>query len=96
MMTGREDPHISQGWGTGLLSSRDIANYLSPKTGHAPEVVLSALYEGCAQIALNPAVRDLARQQRQLGRKTALVTSNFDVFNEVVVPAHAWTRFSTL
>ena len=86
MMTVREDPHISQGWATGLLSSQDVANYLSSKTGLAPDIILSALYEGCAQITFNEAVWNFAQQQEQLGRKTALVTVNFDVFNEVVVP----------
>ena len=87
MMTGREDPHISQGWATGLLSSRDVANHLSPKTGVEPDVILSALYEGCAQIEFNEAVWNFVLQQRGLERKTPLVTGNFDVFNEVVVPA---------
>ncbi len=86
LMTGQEAQHIRHGWGTGLLSSRDIADYLSPKTGLSPDFIFAALYEGCAQITLNEAVWDFAQQQAQLGRKTALVTSNFDVFNEVVVP----------
>lgn len=87
MITGREDPHISLGWLAGQLSSRDVANYLSPKTGLEPDIILSALYEGCAQTELNEAVWEFARHQRKLGRKTALVTANFDVFSEVVVPA---------
>ena len=88
MMTGRVDPQIAEGWGNGLLSSRDVADYMSPRIRLSADVILSALNEGCAQITLNQAVWDFARQQRGLGRKTALVTGNFDVFNEVVVPAH--------
>ena len=84
---GKEDPHIGQGWATGLLSSRDVANYLSPKTGLSPGFILSALYEGCAQIEFNEAVWDFVGEQGRLGRKTVLVTGNFDVFTEVVVPA---------
>ena len=87
-MSGHDDPHIAQGWATGLLSSYDIAIYLSERVRLPPDEIRSALYEGCAQLGFNDAVWNFAQRQRALGRKTALVTGNFDVFTEVVVPAH--------
>ena len=75
-------------WMRGELSSRDVARYLAEHTPYAVEELLDALRRGCANVTFNPAVWDLAVQQRGLGRKLALVTANMDVFSEVIVPAH--------
>ncbi len=86
LIFGAENPHLGAGWMTGQLSSGDIAAYLSGQVGLPADVILSSLYEGCAQIGLNEAVWDFAQRQRGLGRKTALVTGNFDVFTDAIVP----------
>ena len=87
IMSGKDNPHIVQGWLKGVLTSKDVAAYLSKRVHLRPDEIHSALRAGCKQIVLNPAVWDLAQRQHALGRKTALVTANFDVFTDVIVPA---------
>ena len=88
VMSGKTDPHhIVEDWMAGLLSSYDVAVYLSKRVGLPPGQIQTALVEGCRQIEFNTAVWEFAQQQHRLGRKTAVVTGNFDVFIEVIVPA---------
>lgn len=75
-------------WMRGELSSRDVARYLAEHTPYSVEELLDALRRGCSNMTFNPAVWDLALQERGIGRKLALVTANMDVFTEVIVPAH--------
>jgi FMN phosphatase YigB (HAD superfamily) len=88
LVFGDNSPRWADPWMRGELSSRDVARYLAEHTPYAVEELLDALRRGCSDMAFNPAVWDLAVQQRGLGRKLALVTANMDVFTEVVVPAH--------
>jgi phosphoserine phosphatase len=75
-------------WMKGDLSSHDIASHLSKHLPESEEDILSALRQGCAHMTFNPVVHRFALEQREAGRKTALVTANMDVFSEVVVPSH--------
>ena len=75
-------------WMRGDLNSRDIARYLAAHLPFSEQEILAALRGGCANMAFNPDVVDFAAEQRRLGRKTALVTANMDIFTDVVVPAH--------
>jgi phosphoserine phosphatase len=75
-------------WMKGDLSSQDIALYLSQYLPNSKEEILAALHLGCANMNLNPIVLGFSLQQREVGRKTALVTANMDVFTEIVVPSH--------
>ena len=88
LVFGDNSPRWADPWMRGELSSRDVARYLAEHTPYAVEELLDALRRGCSDMAFNPAVWDLAVEQRGLVRKLALVTANMDVFSEVVVPAH--------
>ncbi|MCP4641799.1 MAG: haloacid dehalogenase-like hydrolase [bacterium] len=88
LVFGENSARWADPWMRGELTCRDIAGYLSGHLDLSEDHILSALREGCANLTFNPAVHAFARQQREAGRKTALVTANMDVFTEVVVPAH--------
>ncbi len=75
-------------WMKGDLTSRDIASYLSKHLAISEEDILLALRLGSAEMTFNPVVFNLAVKLCEVGRKTALVTANMDVFSEVVVPSH--------
>jgi FMN phosphatase YigB (HAD superfamily) len=79
-------------WIRGELNSTDIADYLSTLTDIPAEHILSGLDEGCAQLNMNPAIWLFAQVQRKLGRQTALVTLNMDVFSRVIVPAFGFDQ----
>ncbi len=82
------DSGISSAWMTGEISSHDVAEFLSPYLSLPASYILDALRDGCANLRFNDAVLQFAIAQRRLGRKTALVTVNSDVFTDVVVPTH--------
>jgi FMN phosphatase YigB (HAD superfamily) len=88
LVFGDNSPHWADPWMRGELSSADVARYLATRTPYSVSELLSSLRQGCSDMHFNPAVWDLAQQQRGLGRKLALVTGNMDVFTEVIVPAH--------
>jgi FMN phosphatase YigB (HAD superfamily) len=88
LVFGDNSPRWADPWMRGELSSMDVAHYLATHTPYAVEELLQSLRQGCSDMRLNPAVWDLAQQQRGLGRKLALVTGNMDVFSETIVPAH--------
>ncbi|MAF52420.1 MAG: hypothetical protein CL694_05340 [Chloroflexi bacterium] len=79
-MTGR--------WMSGLTASRDVAAYLSGFLEISPESIHDALVRGCSDMHFNDAVWSFVKRQRDAGRKLALVTTNADIFSNVVVPAH--------
>ena len=80
-------------WCCGMLSSADIADYLSGLSGVTPERILAALDEGCANLSLNPAIWCFARAQRAEGRQTVLATVNMDVFTRIISPAYGFDQF---
>lgn len=88
LVFGSNSPQWADPWMNGDLNSHDISSYLSKHLPESKEKIQSALHRGCSNMTFNAAVYDFAIQQRQAGRKTALVTANMDVFTEVVVPAH--------
>ena len=75
-------------WMKGDLTCQHVASYLSEHLPESKEDIMSALRQGCSSMMFNPVVHGFALEQREAGRKTALVTANMDVFYEVVVPAH--------
>ena len=82
------DPHIMQQWMTGELTILEIAGLLSPNLGLPVPVIVETMEKGCRHLRINQAVWDFAVAQRTIGKKTALVTANMDVFTKVVVPSH--------
>lgn len=88
LVFGDSSPQWAHPWMKGDLTSQDIASYLSEHLPHSKDDILSALHHGCSNMTFNPAVLGFALEQRQTGRKTALVTANMDVFSDVVAPAH--------
>ena len=88
LFTGQRDPDIVSDWMVGKLSSEDVAAHMSKILTVEPSEILAALRDGCVDLEFNQAVWDFAVEQHDLGRKTTLVTGNFDVFTDVIVPAH--------
>lgn len=89
LVFGRGSAQWADPWMKGELTSQNVASYLGKILPESEDDILSALHQGCSSMTFNPAVRRFALQQREVGRKTALVTANMDVFTEVVVPAHS-------
>ncbi|MDE0555079.1 MAG: hypothetical protein OXI24_12725 [Candidatus Poribacteria bacterium] len=75
-------------WMTNVLSLRDIASIVSNHANMDISAVLKTMELGCKDLDFNEAVLNFALAQRSLGRRTAIVTANMDVFSDVVVPAH--------
>ena len=73
---------------TNVLSLRDIAAIVSDHANMDISAVLETMELGCKDLDFNEAVLNFALTQRSLGRRTAIVTANMDVFSDVVVPAH--------
>lgn len=82
------DSSISRRWMGGLVTSEDVAEYLSDHLDASAEDIYSALVRGCSRMSFNQAVWDFARDQKAEGRKLALVTVNADIFRDVIVPSH--------
>ncbi|MCD4825590.1 MAG: haloacid dehalogenase-like hydrolase [Phycisphaerae bacterium] len=75
-------------WMAGKLTSGDIAEIMTQHIPLPAEKILEVMAEGCRNLEFNRNVFRFAQEQRQAGRKTALVTANMDVFTSVVVPCH--------
>jgi hypothetical protein len=82
------DPHIMEQWMTGGITLVEIAAIISPYFDMDIPVIVETMEKGCEHLRINQAVWDFAVAQRNMGRKTALVTCNMDVFTKVVVPNH--------
>lgn len=80
--------HVCRMWMTNALSLRDIAAIVSDHANMDISAVLETMELGCRDLDFNEAVLNFALAQRSLGRRTAIVTANMDVFSDVVVPAH--------
>ena len=80
--------HVCRMWMTNALSLRDIAAIVSDHANMDISAVLKTMELGCRDLDFNEAVLNFALAQRSLGRRTAIVTANMDVFSDVVVPAH--------
>jgi len=79
-------------WARGELTAEIVADHLAGLSGLSPEHILEQLAAGCARQALHQAIWQFAQAQRKLGRKTALVTLNFDIFSRVIVTALGFDR----
>jgi hypothetical protein len=75
-------------WMRGDVTLTDIARRLGPILRMEVPRILDFLELGCQSLDFNEAVLTFAIEQRRLGRKTAIVTGNMDVFTKVVVPHH--------
>lgn len=75
-------------WMRATLTLWDIARKLAPIVGMDASRIVKFLELGCRDLVFNEAVLNFAIRQRELGRKTAIVTGNMDVFSKVVVPCH--------
>lgn len=75
-------------WMGGAMTLRDIAMEFAPVVGMAVPRIVNFMELGCKDLDFNEAVLDFAVEQRERGRKTALVTGNMDVFTKIVVPFH--------
>lgn len=75
-------------WMRAALTTRDIAEIMADVTGMPAARVTAFMELGCENLGFNQAVLDFAMRQRELGKKTAIVTGNMDVFGKVVVPCH--------
>lgn len=82
------DSKIGRQWMGGLVTSKDVAGYLSDHLNISASEIYRALAQGCSRMSFNQAVLDFARNQKSEGRKLALVTVNADIFGEVIVPSH--------
>jgi FMN phosphatase YigB (HAD superfamily) len=81
------DCDVTARWMRGLATSREVADYLAGFLEISPEAIHAALVDGCSDMRFNDAVWDFVSRQRDAGRKLALVTTNADIFRDVVVPA---------
>lgn len=75
-------------WMAGAVTIHNIAEELAPIVRMEVARIVNFLELGCQNLTFNEAVWNFAMQQRAVGRKTAIVTGNMDVFTNVVMPFH--------
>jgi len=86
------DERVSRAWMKGEISLHDIARVIQEKTGEEHTSILAYLRDGCRNLKENRAVVKFAKQLRMNRVPIGLVTANFDVFNEVIVPEHRYSE----
>lgn len=86
------DSPIGRRWMGRMVTSEDVAQYMSDHLGASKEDVLWALVRGCSRMSFNEAGVDFARNQKVAGRELALVTVNADIFRDVIVPSRGLDR----
>lgn len=86
------DHEFSQQWMVGKKNVKDIAMTIASRTGVDETEILTFLKDGCKSIAENEDVISLARKLAQTGIPIALVTLNFDIFNEILIPHHGYSE----
>lgn len=79
-------------WIRGKAKLPELASLLSQRTGLPQEEILRCLRDGCRNLRENQAVIDFARKLKREEIPLGLVTGNFDVFTEIVVPSHGYTE----
>lgn len=82
------DAALVDDWMSARVTRHEIAEILAPIVGIAIPRILTFMELGCKELDFNEAVLGFAIRQRALGRKTAIVTGNMDIFTQVVAPAH--------
>ncbi|HSL43479.1 MAG TPA: hypothetical protein VK897_08605 [Anaerolineales bacterium] len=83
-----EELGIVEPWMAGALTIVDIAGVVAQCIDMDIPSIVETMEKGCEHLNFNPAVWNFALAQKAVGRKTALVTANMDVFTKVVVPSH--------
>jgi FMN phosphatase YigB (HAD superfamily) len=83
------DPELVDDWMRGSVTLPNIAEKLVPIVGMEVPRIVDFMELGCRDLDFNEAVLTFAIEQRALGRKTAIVTGNMDVFMKIVVPSHS-------
>jgi len=73
-------------WLRGEIRANDIAKLIGENLSLTTEEVLSHFDFGCRRVELSPVLTDFAKSQRAAGVPVAIVTLNFDVFSEIIVP----------
>ena len=86
------DECVTSDWMTGSIGLRDIAGILQDRTGEDPEPLLAYLRDGCRRLKENHAVVEFAWKLKEHAIPIALVTVNFDVFSDVIVPEHGYDK----
>ncbi len=79
---------LTDRWMSGLTTSMDVCGHLSGLLDISPESIHDALVRGCSDMHFNDAVWSFVKRQHDAGPKLALVTTNADIFTDVIVPAH--------
>ncbi|PKO16101.1 MAG: hypothetical protein CVU39_08715 [Chloroflexi bacterium HGW-Chloroflexi-10] len=82
------NPALVDDWMRADVTLEDIAKKLAPVVCMNVPRIIDFLESGCRNLGFNQAVLTFAIEQRKLGRKTAIVTGNMDVFTKIVVPWH--------
>lgn len=86
------DKQFLTDWCTGKLSTRDIAGIMHSNINMPVDSIIAEMYNGCKNLTFNTYVINFAKLQRNVGRKTALVTINMDIFTDIIVPFYGLDR----
>ena len=81
---------VTSDWMRGRISLREIAKILQNRTGEDLESILAYLRDGCRKLRENHAVVSLAWKLKEHAIPIGLVTVNFDVFSDIIVPEHRY------
>ena len=73
-------------WMEGTISAENMAEMMAPVTRLPGSEVLEYMKKGLKNLSQNDAVRRLVIASKEMGKRTALVTGNIDLFDSVVVP----------
>ena len=84
------DKDFALDWMTGRAGLDDIAAILHGLTGENCESIGRYLRQGCTSLKENMAGIEFAKDLKRSDVPIALVTANFDVFSDVVVPEHGY------
>jgi len=85
-----EDPGVTRKWMEGRIGLDNIATIIEQETNEQSGSILACLRAGCQRLRENKAVIRFAKTLKAKGIRIGLVTVNFDVFNEVIVPGHKY------
>jgi FMN phosphatase YigB (HAD superfamily) len=78
--------NYSDRWMRGKLSHTEMNRIISEATGISYEKLSELFVKSVRQMTVNPELIRFAISCRLKGIKTALVTDNMDIFNEITVP----------
>ena len=79
-------------WMTGDVTLIDISKNIAKKTNINQKDVLETLKKGCMNIKENEAVIEFAKKLNSNDFPIAMVTINFDIFNEIIIPYHNYDK----